>query len=68
MSQKTSSSNLSKGPLQLLNKNQCQCLHQPVILAITGPGQKFALWLKNQLEKARTTKTFHAQVQTATSR
>ena len=49
-------------------KHQCQCLHQLVILAITGPGQKFAFWLKIQLEKARTTKTFHAQVQTATSR
>ena len=49
-------------------KHQCQCLHQPVILAISGPGQKFALWLKNQLEKARTTKTYRAQVQAATSR
>ena len=49
-------------------KHQCQCLHQLVILAITGPGQKFALWLKNQLEKALTTKTYRAQVQAATSR
>ena len=49
-------------------KHQCQCLHQPVILAITGPGQKFALWLKNELENARATKTVHAQVQAATSR
>ena len=59
---------LKESPCNFTMKHQCQCLHQPVILAITGPGQKFALWLKIQLEKAPIIKTFHAQVQTATSR
>ena len=60
---------LKESPCNFTMKHQCQCLHQPVILAITGPGQKFALRLKINLKRLEQLKLFiHAQVQAATSR